>query len=325
MEIPSNTPDDDEGVLKNSDLVGLLKAASLTEFRPDNIAEENEERLFKSSSLFDLVRSNLVDNDTNNEIFKQEKHINSQNNLLDDIEKQHLDETSNAQVSVGEENFATVSEGALGAIDDAIDQKIHDQDAAENIVPGNFHKIKTKGFDDETDLEDSKEALSNLELVGEAEDTSTQVHSRDENTHFEKKIEELKAGFTSQFAEREEEFSNALQAIIGASNFIADELETQISEFVLSLASGLAGMRIDEIPAPFSKKISEAAKQIAGNDDEVKVYLNSRDFEILTGLNFDDGLQYTFHGQDNLKRGEFEVLSSKSSARVSLFDLAVGD
>ena len=60
MEIPSNTPDDDEGVLKNSDLVGLLRAASLTEFRPDNIAEENEERLFKSSSLFDLVRSNLV-------------------------------------------------------------------------------------------------------------------------------------------------------------------------------------------------------------------------------------------------------------------------
>ena len=325
MEIPSNTPDDDEGILKNSDLVGLLKAASLTEFRPDIIAEENEERLFKSSSLFDLVRSNLVDSDTNNEIFKQEKHNNSQNDLLDDIEKKHLDETSNARVSVGEENFATVSEGALGAIDDAIDQKIHDQDAAENIVPGNFHKIKTKGFDDETDLEDSKEALSNLELVGEAEDTSTQVHSRDENTHFEKKIEELKAGFTSQFAEREQEFSNALQAIIGASNFIADELETQISEFVLSLASGLAGMRIDEIPAPFSKKISEAAKQIAGNDDEVKVYLNSKDFEILTGLNFDDGLQYTFHGQDNLKRGEFEVLSSKSSARVSLFDLAVGD
>ncbi|MDA9267843.1 hypothetical protein N9P89_00175 [bacterium] len=325
MEIPSNTPDDDEGVLKNSDLVGLLKAASLTEFRPDNIAEENEERLFKSSSLFDLVRSNLVDSDTNNAIFKQEKHTNSQNDLLDDIEKQHLDETSNAQVSVGEENFATVSEGALGAIDDAIDQKIHDQDAAENIVPGNSHKIKTKGFDDETDLEDSKEALSDLELVGEAEDTFTQVHSRDENTHFEKKIEELKASFTNQFVEREEEFSNALQAIIGASNFIADELETQISEFVLSLASGLAGMRIDEIPAPFSKKISEAAKQIAGNDDEVKVYLNSKDFEILTGLNFDDGLQYTFHGQDNLKRGEFEVLSSKSSARVSLFDLAVGD
>jgi flagellar biosynthesis/type III secretory pathway protein FliH len=272
-----------------------------------------------------LVRSNLVDSDTNNEIFKQEKHNNSQNDLLDDIEKKHLDETSNARVSVGEENFATVSEGALGAIDDAIDQKIHDQDAAKNIVPGNSHKIKTKGFDDETDLEDSKEALSNLELVGEAEDTSTQVHSRDENTHFEKKIEELKAGFTSQFAEREEEFSNALQAIIGASNFIADELETQISEFVLSLASGLAGMRIDEIPAPFSKKIQKAAKQIAGNDDEVKVYLNSKDFEILTGLNFDDGLQYTFHGQDNLKRGEFEVLSSKSSARVSLFDLAVGD
>ena len=325
MEIASNTPDDDEGVLKNSDLVGLLKAASLTEFRPDNIAEEDEGRLFKSSSLFDLVRSNLVDSDSNNEIDKQEKHTNSQNDFLDDIKKQNLNEISDAQVSVGEENFATVSEGTLDAIDDAIDQKIHDQHAAGNIVPENSHKIKTKGFANETDLGDSQETFSHLETAGEAEDTSTQVHPQDDNAHFEEKIEEFKAGFTSQFAEREEEFSNALQAIIGASNFIADELETQISEFVLSLASGLAGMRIDEIPAPFSKKISEAAKQIAGNDDEVKVYLNSKDFEILTGLNFDDGLQYTFHAKDNLKRGEFEVLSTKSSARVSLFDLAVGD
>ena len=324
MEIASNTPDDDEGVLKNSDLVGLLKAASLTEFRPDNIAEEDEGRLFKSSSLFDLVRSNLVDSDSNNEIDKQEKHTNSQNDLLDDVEKQNLNEISDAQVSVGEENLATVSEGALDAIDDAIDQKIHVQHAA-GIVPENSNKIKTKRFANETDLGDSQEIFSPLETAGEAEDTSTQVHPQDDNAHFEEKIEEFKAGFTSQFAEREEEFSNALQAIIGASNFIADELETQISEFVLSLASGLAGMRIDEIPAPFSKKISEAAKQIAGNDDEVKVYLNSKDFEILTGLNFDDGLQYAFHAKENLMRGEFEVLSAKSSARVSLFDLAVGD
>jgi hypothetical protein len=88
-----NTPDDDEGVLKNSDLVGLLKAASLTEFRPDNIAEENgEERLFKSSSLFDLVRSNLVDSDTKNDILNRKSTANSQNDLLDDIEKQHLDD-----------------------------------------------------------------------------------------------------------------------------------------------------------------------------------------------------------------------------------------
>ncbi len=325
MGITSNTPDDDEGVLKNSDLVGLLKAASLTEFRPDNIAEEDEGRLFKSSSLFDLVRSNLLDSDSSNETHKQEKHTNSQNDLLDEIEKQNLNEISDAQVSVGEENFATISEGALEAIDDAIDQKIHGQHAVGNVEPENSIKIKTKDVDDETDPEDSRETFSNLELVGEADDTSTEMHSRDENTDIEKKNEEFKADFTSQFAEREEEFSNTLQAIIGASNFIADELEKQISEFVLSLASGLAGMRIDEIPAPFSKKISEAAKQIAGNDDEVKVYLNSKDFEILAGLSFDDGLQYKFQAKENLKRGEFEVLGAKSSARVSLFDFAVGD
>jgi hypothetical protein len=79
------------------------------------------------------------------------------------------------------------------------------------------------------------------------------------------------------------------------------------------------------MPAPFGKKISRVVKQIADNDNEVKVHLNSKDFTVLNKLIFDGDLQYRIDEKETLKRGEFEVLCNKSSARVSLFDFAKGD
>ena len=49
MNTASDVPDD-EKALTSSDLVGLLKAASLTEFRPDNISDIGEEKFVKSNS-----------------------------------------------------------------------------------------------------------------------------------------------------------------------------------------------------------------------------------------------------------------------------------
>ena len=45
-----------ESTLSSSDLKGLLRAASLAEFRPDDVKGVTEDRFEKSNSLFDLVR-----------------------------------------------------------------------------------------------------------------------------------------------------------------------------------------------------------------------------------------------------------------------------
>ncbi|MDA8995963.1 hypothetical protein N9H36_04465, partial [Planktomarina temperata] len=149
--------------------------------------------------------------------------------------------------------------------------------------------------------------------------------SGSEGVDFSKEMAELKTSFEEKLAEAEEDLSVTLKAVMGASNFIADELETQISNFILSVASDLAGTKIDKMPAPFGKKISRVVKQIADNDNEVKIHLNSKDFMVLNKLVLDGDLQYRIDEKETLKRGEFEVLCNKSSARVSLFDFAKGD
>ena len=66
MNVLSAGEGDQQDALTNSDLKGLLKAASLTEFHPDAVLETNSKEFEKSNSLFDLVRSNLVDSEPSN-------------------------------------------------------------------------------------------------------------------------------------------------------------------------------------------------------------------------------------------------------------------
>ena len=52
---------DDTSSLSNSDLKGLLKAAKLTKYVPDNANKPDPVKFEKSANLFDLVRSKIQD------------------------------------------------------------------------------------------------------------------------------------------------------------------------------------------------------------------------------------------------------------------------
>jgi hypothetical protein len=61
-----------------------------------------------------------------------------------------------------------------------------------------------------------------------------------------------------------------------------------------------------------------------GNENEVAVHLNSEDFKVVNAPNNTVDFKYKFHEKQVLRRGEFEVLSNKSTAGISLFDRSVG-
>jgi hypothetical protein len=60
-------------------------------------------------------------------------------------------------------------------------------------------------------------------------------------------------------------------------------------------------------------------KQIAGNESEVTVHMNSEDFKAVNLSKSTINFNYKLQEHETLKRGEFEVLSHKSTAGVSLF------
>ena len=324
MNVVSIDDADQQNALTNSDLKGLLKAASLTEFHPDVVPEGNSREFEKSNSLFDLVKSNLLDTEpstivaqseiSNSGNYKELKDVETQQSNLSEKEngsavedtatpqavnssdKIHGSDVSNLQLSWGSQDADSVKVDDI-KIESEHEVKVTDQNIdSEEVTQKKEIKDAGGGLDKATGIEESDEFLSELKQV---------------QITFDKKLDNEK-----------KEFATLIEAMFGASNFIAAQMENQISDVVLEIASDLAGTKIDEVPEAFAKKISLVAKQIIGNNDEVTVHLNAADYaKLKTSKNFSE-LKYIFLENQILRRGEFEVIGRKSSAGVSLFEFS---
>ena len=308
--------DDDhsqENTLTSSDLSGLLKAARLTEFRPDAVSEDAEATFVKSNSLFDLVRSNLSDDELNNSFDGSETTDDSQTPTVDEIKRSSLNELVDGEIPPT--HGVGVSESLNSTIESEDSGSITSENLFEtqNVVDLNSsNKIANS-------LAEREDAFERSTLVDDVKSGTAPEVSITESEEFLRELQKLQLEFDRQLDDKKHALAKTAEALFGASNLIVVEMENQISDFVLSLASDLAGTKIDKLPAPFFKKITRVAKQIAGNENEVTVHLNPDDYKVVNASKDMTNFCYKFQEKDNLKRGEFEVLSRKSTAGVSLF------
>ena len=327
MNVVYTDEGDKQDALTNSDLKGLLKAASLTEFHPDAVLETNSKEFEKTSILFDLVRSNLVD--AGPSIAGAQLDVS---NLDEDTELTN-GQTQQSENAKEDNEFAIVDgiktqsanlSDSVGGLDEPDLEASPETKDAFSLV---FDDIKT---DSELKVEiqdhniDSDELAPNKKTqdVGEVLINTTEFA---ESAEFLSELQKVQTTFDQKLDDEKKEFSTVLEAMFGASSFIATQMENEISDVVLAIASDLAGTKIDVVPEEFSKKISTVAKQIIGNNDEITVYVNGADYaKLKTSRNFSE-LKYTFLENQTLRRGEFEVTSRKSSAGVSLFNHSDGD
>ena len=317
----SSTREDNypESTLSSSDLKGLLRAASLVEFRPDDVNGFTEDKFEKSNSLFDLVRSGLSDDDVRNDPGDQ-KGLQNVEKIQDDSKVLSDQKPDKDQGNQSNENSMPVDEGLLSESDytgtanpeanpkpsDFADSNTNDQGVKEH---GNSY--------DPVILEDTFEHIA---LVDDAENSPIVAPPIEESVEFQEEMQKLKLELERQLADEKKVFAKTIEVLTGASNFILADMENQISDFVLSVASDLAGSKIDKLPTPFAKKITRVAKQIVGNEDEVTIHLNTEDFKVINSTNIGTDIKYKFLEKPALKRAEFEVSGRKSSAGITLFD-----
>ena len=311
----------DENTLTSSDLRGLLKAASLTEFKLDSLSDNEEDKFVKSDSLFDLVRSKLLDEEIGDETKTSEEPSGDESLESDQIDQENssgfsdvkqpvsngsniLESPDSISETAGERLRATEDSSEISKIDD-VDLEIKITDS---VSKDNFAQTSDDTFERSANVDDIKEVASKKIEIKESDE-------------FLKEIENLNLDFNSRLEKERYSFEKTLEILFGASNFIKGEIESQISEFILNVASDLAGTKIDELPAPYFKKIARVAKQIVGNETDVTIYLSAEDFKVIDALENDTDFIYNFGEKETLKRGEFEVLSRKSTAKISLFDM----
>ena len=327
MNVISTNEGDQQDALTNSDLKGLLKAASLTEFHPDGLLDTNSKEFERSNSLFDLVRSNLVDTESSSaedqldisNLDKDTELTNGQTqksyNIKEDNEFAIVDDIKTQSTNLSDN---------IGDLDEPDLEPSPETKDAFSLV---FDDIKT---DSELKIEIQDENIDSDELAPKKEtqdvgEVITNTTETVESAEFLSELKKAQIAFEQKLDDEKKEFSTVIEAMFGASSFIATQMENEISDVVLAIASDLAGTKIDVVPEEFSKKISTVAKQIVGKNDEITVYVNGADYaKLKTSRNFSE-LKYTFLENQTLRRGEFEVTSQKSSAGVSLFNLSDGD
>ena len=323
MNVTSNSDSNQESTLTNSDLKGLLKAASLTEFHLDTSSENSERQFEKSNSLFDLVRSNLSD-DTPDTVLGEPKVLDDINEIEPTDTEGYSSDESASDKDLELENSATPVDNSTLRIPRDRGETIDDPRLkAKNVAELSKLDKEIENTEKPYIAGGPADIFEPENIVKNNQDEPTDHASILDSAEFLEEIQKLQLKFDKQLEEEKQKFLKAQEALFGASNFIASQMENQISDFVLASASDLAGAKIDELPNAFAKKISGVVKKIIGNEDEVTVHLNSEDLALVKISNSFNDLKYQLLDNKALKRGEFEVLSRKSTARVSLFDLSV--
>jgi flagellar biosynthesis/type III secretory pathway protein FliH len=327
MNVVSTDEGDQQNALTNSDLKGLLKAASLTEFHPDVVQESNSKEFEKSNSLFDLVRSNLVDTDPSTVEAQLDISNLDKDTELANGQTQQSENTKEDNGFIIEDGTKPQSTNLSDKIGDLDVSDLEPSLIIKDVFTLEIDDIKTDG---ELKIEIQDQNIDNDELASKKEtqqvgEVLTNITEIADSAEFLSELKKAQTTFDQKLDDEKKEFSTVIEAMFGASSFIATQMENEISDVVLAIASDLAGTKIDVVPEEFSKKISTVAKQIIGNNDEITVYVNVADYaKLKTARNFSE-LKYTFLENQTLRRGEFEVTSRKSSAGVSLFNLSDGD
>ena len=302
-----------ENKLSNSDLTGLLKAAKLAEFKPDQGSRVDSVEFEKSASLFDLVRTNL-DNDGANslrelEVFEEKNDEEPEHGHQDQTDELELDPTSDLNFR---EDPSTVDETYKDIVESTDKEQILDDitvDADQSI--------------DEASIIFETDNLMKEEVTEPSEKDSDML--LENNEEYLAKIESLKIEFDEKLEAEKQNFTSAQSALLKAIDTISLNLEEQISNFVLNTASELAGHEIDKIPTAFAKKIKKTVKQIASNKEEVTVHLNPDDFAMIEPLDVQSDFKIKLIINKFLSRGAFEISTNKSTARVVPLNSSVED
>ena len=311
----------DANSLTSSDLRGLLKAASLTEFKLDPLSENEEDKFVKSNSLFDLVRSKLLDEEIGDETKTSEETSGDESLKSDQIDQENSSEISEVKQPTANDPNISESPDLISETEGERLRATEDSSEISKIDDVDLEIKTTDSLNKDNFAQTSDDTFERSEIVDHIKEVASQKIEIKESDEFLKEIENLNLDFNSRLEKERYSFEKTLETLFGASNLIQGEMESQISELVLNVASDLAGTKIDQLPIPFFEKIARVAKQIVGNETAVTVYLSAEDFKVIDALESDTDFIYNFGEKETLNRGEFEVLSRKSTAKISLFDM----
>ena len=271
--------------------------------KTDNSSEENigiSEETVKDINQNDEPENihSINDLDENNNKEKEEGHINraiDEPIKSDEVSEEKINDEYEKSDEISKENVNDKKEKSDGVLEENINKNVKELD--EEITDINSAETNKIEYEEKT--------LEALDSVREAVTKSLEENIENQNEEIKKNAEDSKN--TSNEVISEISLINTLfKNIREISN---EEIENVVKSKVIELAEDVIGYQIEKFPDKFLKKIKNSINEIKSINNDIKIYLNDEDFELLNKFIENNKSEITFKLEldSSLGRGDFTI------------------
>lgn len=308
MAVSVNNRGEGFSVEDSEDLVDFLNAAKSKIFDEVEPLVDNTMPFEKVNSFFDLVKSSQkstsirvedVDETTLNEI---DSEIFEEKNIDYVVSDTHTSKSANE-----------------------VDEKLH---RINEIEPNSAQE--TNNISGATETEEKTETVYEFEVDHL---TKKAIKQEESNRAIEDKlseqqlIEEYQRGYSdavketqAEIDEEKEKISQFFETLFNARDDLSKLLEELLFDKIREVSIDFLGKEIDEFPETLLEKINITLKATEAYIGSVSLQLNQQDAKLLPVKKFANGNSINVEVDHELERGEFRIISGRSSFLQSLND-----
>ena len=306
--------------LGSEEINSVIKSFKDSSFNKEDLYN-NEGKSFVKKTLFDLAKESekkvqIEENEadtTQNELSSEEGEIplekkadetkeNSDYELSTVVEND-TNITDN-QSKKNEQNEHEVTSKEENELNNQVNQN------NDNEVEGRDENALIKDTNDINKQEFEEKTLEALDSVREAVTKSLEesVENTDKEAHIE--VEDNQEDRSIKNVNNVLDEINSLNALFTNIREIStEEIENVIKAKVVELAESVIGYEIEKFPDKFLKKIKNSVAEIKNINNEIKIFLNDEDLNVVNDFNKKNKTEFSFklYEDINLGRGDFTV------------------
>ena len=291
---------------------------------------KKDKKNFVKKSLFDLAkeseRISSKENQSEIDISKEKNNLVEKNDDSQEISSkpdQNYDLDKSHSLEDPDKNNKN-EEKETDEIDTSIDEPIKSDRVTEEKINSEYNKsdevletnfdqdIKDSNqkssetnFSESNEIEYEEKTLEALDSVREAVTKSLEENTENQNKEIKNNDDVSKISSDDIVSE-----INLLNTLFKNIREISnDEIENIVKLKVIELAEGVIGYKIEKFPEKFLNKIKNSINEIKSINNDVKIYLNERDFELINkfiGKN-ETEIDFKLDSDNSLGRGDFTI------------------
>ena len=309
--------------LGTDEINSVIKSFKNSTFNQEELYKKDKKNFVKKT-LFDLAKeserisSEESQSKTDN---SSEENVGVSQEIVKDINQN--DEPDNIH-SLNELDEKNNKEKEADHIDGAIDETIKSdevskenvndkQEKSEGVLEEDINK-NVKKLDEEipdtnsaetNKIEYEEKTLEALDSVREAVTKSLEENIETQSEEIKKNTEDSKDNANEVISEISL-INTLFKNIREISN---EEIENVVKAKVIELAESVIGYQIEKFPDKFLKKIKNSINEIKSINNDIKIYLNNEDFDLLNKFIESNKSEISFKldSDSSLGRGDFTI------------------